>query len=142
MPEDTEDLELLTSGRIRAVIDGKTYTLRRPNIGQMRAFRESFTDIFDEAAQMLRTKHPQMVLKDEPDADEERKILVGKEWRQANIEFTDHVVAWVKSAFDELAEPSTKEMSGDDFPAWAGEQDTINAIYKHWRERPFNSGGQ
>ena len=112
--DEGDTIEYLDSGRIRAVLDGKRYTLRLPKLGEYKKLRQRLADMQEDEARR----------QDEgtPTTDS----VVGLE------EFMD-------AAFDQLGD-SPLPPDHDDWPAWLPTFNTVGRMLSHWRAVPLAPG--
>lgn len=105
-----EGVEFLKTGRVRIVLDGQSFYLRMPRLGEYRAIRQRLSEM-----------------------DEESKAL-GNEYDD-----TGEMIKWVESMVTSLADrPIT--VPADDWPAWTVGGLFTNRLINHWRAVPLAPG--
>jgi hypothetical protein len=117
--DDGEGIHLLPSGKIRAVIGGTKYDLRRPKIGQFRALNEYLHEI---------------------DAEEKVRIAAVQEQPGTNgqarsVDSTDLLLGWMRKVFETLGSPI--DLDNDDLPVWMANPTLPVEMIRHWRELPL-----
>lgn len=112
--DENDTIDYLDSGRVRAVIDGKRYTLRLPKLGEYKQFRQRLADMQEDEAKR----------------------------QDEGLPATDSVVGlelFMAAAFDQLGDSPLPEDS-DEWPAWLPTFQTVGRMLSHWRAVPLAHG--
>lgn len=123
-----DKLELLPSGKIRAVADGTEYNLRLPKLGEFKELRLWLEDFQEETskANMHNLEHAL-------DKDHVKMAVPDQQ---------EGTRTWVAMAFEKLSDRPLPE-DVDDWPIWLAYGDGIIAeMIKHWREVPLVRGSR
>lgn len=107
---EEDKVELLKSGRILLVIDGRRYTMRRPRLGELREYREALDG-----------------LKDLP--LEEQKGQRGN----------DHIIDLVALALERFGDKRLPD-DRDDLAPWLGNPALPARFINHWQSVPLDPG--
>lgn len=110
-----EGVDLLDTGEVRLVVDGKAVTLRRPKVGELRTMWEGL------------------------DAVTSAERTVAESGAVQPLAAAGETAAWWRTVADTLGDGGLPD-DDDDFPVWLLSGSLIGRVLAHWREVPYLSG--
>lgn len=121
------------NGTISVDIDGQTYTLKRPNIGQLFDFYDYRTQLATDAQEKLESLAAQMseLKEDDPQFDE-----LMSQAKDRRFTFRYMVEPFLRRAFEELGSKPLPE-NLDQAPAEMTDPRLPNLILEFWRDTPL-----
>lgn len=114
--DDGDQITARPNGTIDLTLNGDTYTLRRPTIGELRKMEEAL----DDAA-----------------ADERAARDEGR-----TFDDTQALTEWWRDVFAMLGDDTLNDVADDDLPPWLPTAALIVEVRTHWRTVPWGPGGQ
>lgn len=123
---DEDGVDFTPTGRIRFIIDGLVYTLRRPKLGEFRQYRERLTAMRDTIQARQKT--------DEPIDD----IGMVAEWLR--VVFNGAPADDSYKPIHPLSDRPLPEDS-DEWPTWMVGGDLATQMVQHWTAVPLAPGG-
>jgi hypothetical protein len=117
-----DEFNAQSNGKLRLIVDGENYLLRRPKIGELRELEEAITEI---------------------GAAERAELVAAAAEERAARDFTQEILAWWRRVVT-LLEESGKTLPDvdDDLPAWMLNATLLGDARVVWREVPYGPGGQ
>lgn len=117
-----DEIEIKKDGQIRLRIDGESYLLRRPKIGELRRL--------EEATDALAVQ------------ERDEKIAAKAEERPPRP-MTDEILDWWRDVVETLEQKDqTLPVDNDDLPAWLASPQLLGDARLTWRTVPWGPGGQ
>lgn len=149
-----QPLKYNDDGTITCSVVGKSYRLRRPSMGEMRALWEAWDHAADDTRDTIDANAERLgeladVANDET-ADRSERSAARAEHRESNkkMRVDNEAVwaSWMREVFSVLATPDLPEVEGDD-PAIGLEPwmvtPTVGPEFRaHWQDRPKASGDE
>jgi hypothetical protein len=153
--DDGESLEFRADGSVRCRIGGKDYRLRRPNVPEMFELWHAIEDttaqqvarieeaedyadkviIYQQELRAYRTR----LEADASSAGTRPARPVPPSTTAATIEALTVNAAWMRKAFDMLANPTLPEEVKD--PGWFASTTIAGRMLEHWRDIPLDLSG-
>lgn len=124
------------NGTISVEIDNRTYTLKRPTLGQLWEFIE-YRDTLSEEARAVISETAQKMAELEDESDEFRELAGSLQDR--TFVFRQTSEPWLRRAFEELGSKPLPE-NLDFAPAEIADPQLPNEIIRFWRQVPLASG--
>ncbi len=112
-PAEPDQLVLLDTGGCRLCVDGRTWNMRLPKLGEYRKLRGSITQSAKDAA---------------------TAAVAGDEFDEIQV-----LVDWVRTALNTLADRPF-DLSEDDWPSWLIGGQFSAKLIAHWRDVPLGRG--
>lgn len=117
-----DEIEIKASGEIRLRIEGESYLLRRPKVGELRRLEE----IVDRLAE-----------------DERAERVAAKAEERTARSFAPEILAWWQDVVETLeSKDRTLPDDHDELPAWLANPQLLGDLRVCWREVPWAPGGQ
>lgn len=126
--EDVPDnVFFLDSGRVRFVMLGRTWTLRRPTLGEVKALRRRLSETAENNT-------ADFVSRAEADNPYTAVELFDRDQEQ--------MIGWLSAAFTTLGDKRlpTKAKEVDDLPPWFTSPQIPAKMIAHWQTVPLASG--
>ena len=137
-----DGFHLNPNGTARLTVDGQSWQLRRPKLGQFRQLREQLHERDDARLRLIASYD---VAGDKPveDATADEKLAYTLDVNARSRKLADEVtalnVAWLEQALVALCDRPPPDV--DDWPSGMDSSDTIAELVQHWRSAPLRSGG-
>lgn len=132
-----DGIEYLEDGRLKMIVDGKTYDCRRVTGGDFKRLNEL-------AIRMGEADQPEVLktIKDLEAADEELTPEQLKQYNDARVKLTNSTLEACQNWYYELLTTlSNFTGTADDIPPDFAKQEDINKILAHWTGRPLVAPG-
>jgi len=121
------------NGTISVDIDGQTYTLRRPNMGQMWEFFDLREELSNQAQKTIKDYAEELAEIDE-ESDRGKEIQEALSDRRFTFRFMSE--PWLRKAFEDLGSKPLPE-NLDAAPSELADPSLPNQILMFWREVPL-----
>lgn len=117
-----DEFDIQADGKVRIIIDGTNYLLRRPKIGEARVLEEAIKDVGTR---------------------EQEEIEAAKKEDRPRESFESDVLDWWRLVVETL-EKNDKRLpdDNDELPMWLTNNQLITNIELGWRTVPWGPGGQ
>lgn len=122
----TDTVEFTDAGLLKVQVDEQTFTLRRPKIGELRAFDEAWTAIGN-----AQTARQEMLAGLDPEARKDTPPH----------DFADEFIAWYRQVFEVLSDTPLPE-ADDDLPGWFVGAEAGNEMRPKWKSVPWVAGAK
>lgn len=126
-------IEFRDNGTISVDIDGNTYTLRRPTMGQLWEFFDLRDELSDQATAKLREMTERLASL-EDGSEEFNEVMATAKDRRFGFRYLSE--PWLRKAFEELGSKPLPE-NLDDAPSELADPGLPNEILMFWREVPL-----
>ena len=141
-PQDPDGFELKTDGTIRLVIDGATWRLHRPTLGDYRKMKELLQDFTTKRLGLI-AQVSELPPKPADDAPAEEKCDYALSVNHRSHELTEKLsqlqVAWLGDALGMLVDHPLPPSDG--WPSGMDSLEVMTMLVEHWRSTPLLSGG-
>ena len=121
------------NGTISVDIDGQTYTLKRPTLGQLWSFFDLIAELTEAAQQLIKDKAEELAQVEE-DSEEARQLAADMGGRRFAFRYLSE--PWLRRAFEELGSKPLPE-NLDNAPSEFADPGLPNEILLFWRDVPL-----
>lgn len=126
-------MEFHDNGTLSVDIDGQTYTLRRPTMGQMWEFFDLREELSREAQKTIKDYADELAQIDE---DSDRGLEIQDQLKDRRFTFRFFIEPWLRKAFEDFgSKPLPENLYGA--PSELADPTLPNQILMFWREVPL-----
>lgn len=137
-----DGFELKKDGTIRLVVDGSTWQLHRPTLGDYRKIKETLQGFNAKRLELVAAMGelpPKPTEDAAPDEKRDYALSVNRRSYELAAGLSDLQVQWLAEAMGLLVDRPLPP--SDDWPAGMDSLDVMTMLVEHWRSTPLLSGG-